>query len=244
MIKAFLLDDQDTNISVLKSQLTRYFPQVSLCGTATDSADAIPQIVAQRPDLLFLDIYMPGIDAFELLHRLEEHVPPELVFVTAYSEYALKAFEHQASGYLTKPVDAARLVLTVSKILERIQQRQALVRQEAGKVFASGEKKLALATQKGWVFVAQEAILYCESSGNYTTFFLNEGRQILVSRQIGTFEQLLPQQSFLRIHDRYIVNLKYICSYQRGSGGMLVLENGKELPVSVRRKEQLLQYFK
>ncbi len=245
MITAFILDDQDSNIIVLKSQLGKFFPGVVLCGTHTDPVSALPEIMDKKPDLLFLDIHMPGLDGFEFIQRLEGHIPAEIIFVTAYSEFALKAFEYQAAGYITKPVDATKLVLAVNKVIDRIYQRKTLSLLEERKPVQgfSEEKKLALSTQKGLVFVAPESIYYCESNGNYTLFHLQEGKQLLVSKQIGYFEQILPRQYFVRIHDRYIAGLKHIKAYQRGGGGILVLENGKELPVSVRRKEQLLKYF-
>jgi len=245
MIKAFILDDQDINIIVLKSRLVKFFPDIQLCGYSTDPLEAIRQIIDQKPDLLFLDISMPGLNGFEFLQQIERHLSPEVIFVTAYEEFALQAFEYQASGYITKPVDATKLVLTVNKVIDHIRRRKVLSLIDEGKQDRAekDEKKLVLPTQKGLIFVAPESVYYCESSGNYTTFYMSgECKQLMVSRQIGQFEQSLPQH-FIRIHDKYIVNLKYIRAYQRGNGGILVLENGIELPVSARRKKELLRYL-
>ncbi|MBL7712493.1 MAG: response regulator transcription factor [Chitinophagaceae bacterium] len=246
MIKAFILDDQDTNIILLKSCLARFFPDIQVCGSGIDPLEAIQQISSTKPDLLFLDISMPELNGFEFLQKIGGHLAPEVIFVTAYGEYALQAFEFQASGYLTKPVDTTKLVLTVNKILDHIRQRKVLTLIEEGKQdHADREgKKLTLPTQNGLLFVAADTVCYCSSSGNYTVFhMIEEPRQLLVSRQIGQFEPVLSPQGFIRIHDRYIVNLKYIKAYLRGNGGMLVLENGTELPVSARRKKLLMQYL-
>lgn len=246
MIKAFILDDQDLNITVLKSRLAKFFPDIQLCGDSTDPLEAIHQIIHQKPDLLFLDISMPGLNGFEFMQKIGDHLSPEVIFVTAYEEFALQAFECQASGYITKPVDTTRLVTTVNKVLDHIRQRKVLSLIEEGKQerVDKDDKKLALPTQKGLFFVAPEFVFFCESNGNYTTFHMNgERKQLMVSKQIGHFEQILPPQHFIRIHDRYIVNFRYIKAYQRGSGGILVLENGIELPVSTRRKKQLMKYL-
>jgi two-component system, LytTR family, response regulator len=241
MITAFILDDQPINIVVLKTQLAKFFPNIRICGTGTDPEAALSRIRELRPDLLFLDIEMPGRNGFELLPELED-CSPEIIFVTAYSTYALKAFEHQAAGYITKPVDAEKLVQVVHKVMERITGGKMLsLLQQEHKL--PEDKKLSLSTQKGFVFIDPATVCYCESSGNYTTFFLQDNKQILVSKQIGQFEQLLSPRHFVRIHDRYIINLKYVRAYLRGSGGTVILENDKELPVAVRRKEHLMKYF-
>jgi len=240
MITAFILDDQPINIVVLKTQLAKFFPNIHLCGSTTDPETAVAMIRQLQPDILFLDIEMPGCDGFGLLPALED-CRPELIFVTAFGTYALKAFEHQAAGYITKPVDAEKLVQVVSKVTERIAGNKMLTLLQEHK--QPDDKKLSLSTQKGYVFIDPATVCYCESSGNYTTFFLQDNKQILVSKQIGQFEQLLSSKYFVRIHDRYIINLKYVRAYLRGSGGTVVLENDKELPVSVRRKEHLMRYF-
>jgi two-component system, LytTR family, response regulator len=240
MITAFILDDQPINIVVLKTQLAKFFPNIRLCGSTTDPDAAIGMIGELQPDILFLDIEMPGRDGFGLLPALEGH-KPEIIFVTAYGSYALKAFEHQAAGYITKPVDAEKLVQVVNNVIDRIAGNQMRSMLQNHKL--QEDKKLSLSTQKGFVFIDPATVCYCESSGNYTTFFLQDNKQILVSKQIGQFEQLLSPKHFVRIHDRYIINLKYVRAYVRGSGGTVVLENDKELPVSVRRKEHLMSYF-
>lgn len=246
MIKAFILDDQDINITVLKSRLTKFFPDIQLCGDSTDPLEAIHQIIHKKPDLIFLDISMPGLNGFDFLQKIGGHLAPEVIFVTAYEEFALQAFEYQAAGYITKPVDSTKLVLTVNKVIDHIRRRKVLSLIEEAKQdhTDNDEKKLALPTQKGLFFVAPESVYYCESSGNYTTFYMNgECKQLMVSKQIGQYEQALPQQYFIRIHDKYIVNIKYVKAYQRGNGGILILENGTELPVSARRKKELMKYL-
>lgn len=241
-IKAMIVDDHDANITVLTTQLGRLFRQVAIVATATDPQQGVQLALELQPDLLFLDIDMPGMNGFGFLEAVGTNLQVEVIFVTAFSEFALEAFESQAAGYITKPVNSEKLFVTVNNAIERIANRKALglLGQQ---VAAGSDRKLALSTQKGLVFVDPEAIYYCESSGNYTTFFLKDNKQVLVSKQLGQFEQSLPPNRFVRIHDRYIINLAHLRSYNRGSGGSVVLENNKELPVSVRRKEGLLRHF-
>lgn len=246
MIKVYILDDQDINIMVLQSLLAKFFPDIELCGDSTDPRDAVVQIIDKKPDLLFLDVSMPGLDGFEFLQQIGDHSSLEVIFVTAYGEFALQAFEHQASGYITKPIETTRLILAVNKVIDHIRQRKALALLEDGKQDRAEkeEKKLALPTQNGLFFIAPEQVYYCESSGNYTTFYMSGPlKQLMVSRQLGQFEMSLRQQHFIRIHDKYMINLKYVKAYRRGNGGILVLENGIELPVSARRKKELMKHL-
>lgn len=245
MIKAIIIDDQDFNIVVLKSQLGKFFPEVQITAISTNPEEGLTLVLDQQPDLLFLDVHMPGLNGFDFLKKMQNDIQTEVIFVTAFGEFALEAYESQAAGYITKPVNAEKLILTVNKVISQINAKKKLSLLEEPPEFLPLQegKKMALSTQKGLVFIDPETIYYCESSGNYTTFFLKGNKQIVVSKQIGQYEQLLPKQHFLRIHDRYIINLKHLKAYNRGSGGTVVLENDKELPVAVRRKESLLKHF-
>lgn len=241
-IKALLIDDQEVNISLLRNLLKKFFSAIEIAGSSTDPLEAVSLAQTLAPDLLFLDIQMPGLNGLEVLQEIKKSVDTEVIFITAFSEYALAAYENQAAGYLTKPVNAEQFVLTVKKALEYIEARKK-TGWETSEEPLRNNGKIALSTQKGLIFVDPEAIYYGESGGNYTTFFLKEEKQVVVSKQIGYFEQLLLKKQFVRIHDRYLINLKHLRAYHRGNGGTVILENDKELPVSVRRKENLLKFF-
>lgn len=244
MIKAFIVDDQEVNTAVIKNLLKKFFPRITITAISTSATEAILLVKELQPELLFLDIHMPELNGLEFIQQIDDQ-EIEVIFVTAFSEYALEAFENQATGYITKPVSAEKFVLTVNKALEHILNKKKLFQLEKKTVLTetSNLEKLILSTQKGLIFIHPDKVYYCESNGNYTTFFLQENKQVVVSKQIGQFEMLLPKQHFVRIHDRYIINLKHIKTYQRGNGGFVILENDKELPVSIRRKENLLRYF-
>lgn len=246
MIHVLIIDDQEINCSLLNGLLETFFPNHIRSYTTSNASEALEMSESIRPDLLFLDITMPEMNGFQLLQKIRKIHQTEVIFVTAYNEFALNAFDHQAIGYITKPVVSEKLVQTVNRAIELINQKKntALVETIRQAVIpAVNDKKITLTSQKGLTFVEPSHILYCESSGNYTTFFLVNQDQIVVSKQIGSFEKKLEVHSIIRVHDRYLVNLQHVTNYLRGNGGFLVLNNGKEIPVSARRKNELMDFF-
>ncbi len=245
MIQSIIIDDEAKNIKLLQNMLAIHCPQVQVIASATDANAGIKLIHEWQPQLVFLDIEMPQLNGFEVLKELEP-VPFETIFVTAYSHYAITAFEHHATGYITKPVNSEKLIAAVLTAGKRIEEKSinknlfTLLEQNSRQ---SAPDKIPLSTSNGLVFVKLADIMYCESSGNYTSFFLADDKKIMVSRQLGEYEKLLPDSHFIRIHDKYIIQLSYIKEYIKGSGGEVVLENGKEIPVATRRKEEFLSRF-
>ncbi len=244
-INCIILDDEEMNVQLLTNMLTQHCPQVHILAAETNAKKGIALINELHPQLLFLDVEMPYMNGFETLKKLEP-VNFEVIFVTAYSKYAIEAFEHHAVGYVTKPVNTEKLVASVNAAAHRIEQ--STINKNLFSLLEQNNKqstpdKIPLSTTNGLVFVKVADILYCESSGNYTYFYLCGDKKIIVSRQLGEYEKLLPENNFTRIHDKYIINLHYIKEYRKGSGGEVVLENGKELPVAIRRKEDFLARF-
>lgn len=244
-INCIILDDELKNVQLLSNMLAQHCPQLKLLAAETNAKKGIALINELQPQLLFLDIEMPHLNGFDTLRQLEP-VNFEVIFVTAYGKYAVEAFEHHAAGYVTKPVNTEKLIAAVNSAIQRIEQKNinknlfSLLEQNAKQ---STPDKIPLSTSNGLVFVKITDIMYCESSGNYTHFYLNDNKKIVVSRQLGEYEKLLPENNFTRIHDKYIINLAYIKEYIKGSGGEVVLENGKEIPVATRRKEDFLARF-
>lgn len=252
MINAVIIDDEAKNIKLLQAMLKEHCPAVNIVATETQARNGLLLIDELQPQLVFLDVEMPHLNGFDLLKKLEP-VNFETIFVTAYSHYAVKAFEHHATGYITKPISAEKLMAAVETAVKRIEEKN--INRNLFSILEQNTKqsavpdKIPLSTNSGLVFVKLADILYCESSGNYTNFYLHgESRppaekKIMVSRQLGEYEKLLPDTNFIRIHDKYIINLSFIKEYIKGSGGDVVLENGKELPVASRRKEEFLARF-
>jgi two-component system, LytTR family, response regulator len=244
-INAIIVDDEVNNISYLKSLLQQNCPAINIVETTHRSDIALQMITMLQPQLVFMDIDMPGMTGFELLQKLEP-LTFEVIFVTAYNQYALEAFDFNAIGYVTKPIATEKLIAAVEKaskkiadkkyteqifsLLENVQQKQ-------------GGDKVALPTLQGLQFISLSKIAYCESNGNYTTFFLENNTKILVSKQLGVCEKLLPEDTFVRIHDKHLINLSKVKEYIKGNGGEVILEDGTKLIVSARRKNELLSRF-
>ncbi len=245
IISTIIIDDEPKNSKLLQQMLVMHCPQVEVLASECDAKKGLQLIGELKPQLIFLDIEMPHLNGFDLLKKLEP-VSFEVIFVTAYSQYAIQAFEHYATGYITKPVNTEKLIAAVNKAIKRIEEKNinknlfSLLEQSNQ---LAAPDKIPLSTSNGLVFVKISDILYCESSGNYTHFYLCDDKKIVVSRQLGEYEKLLPENNFTRIHDKYIINLAYIKEYIKGSGGEVVLENGKEIPVASRRKEDFLARF-
>src|SRR5258705_5980038 len=244
-ISTIIIDDEPKNIKLLQQMLAVHCPQVEIKATESDAKKGLLLIEEIKPQLIFLDVEMPHLNGFDLLKKLEP-VSFEVIFVTAFSHYAIQAFEHQATGYITKPINTEKLIAAVNTATKRIEEKNinknlfSLLEQNTRQ---QAPDKIPLSTTNGLVFVKITDIMYCESSGNYTHFYMNDNKKIVVSRQLGEYEKLLPENNFTRIHDKYIINLAYIKEYIKGSGGDVVLENGKELPVATRRKEDFLARF-
>ncbi len=244
-ISTIIIDDEPKNIKLLQQMLAVHCPQVEIKATESDAKKGLLLIEEIKPQLIFLDVEMPHLNGFDLLKKLEP-VSFEVIFVTAFSHYAIQAFEHQATGYITKPINTEKLIAAVNTATKRIEEKNinknlfSLLEQNTRQ---QAPDKIPLSTTNGLVFVKITDIMYCESNGNYTHFFMNDNKKIVVSRQLGEYEKLLPENNFTRIHDKYIINLAYIKEYIKGSGGDVVLENGKELPVATRRKEDFLARF-
>jgi len=250
MIKAILVDDEVRLLSSLQLMLERNCPQVSVAAVCRSADEAFKAINAMDPDLVFLDIAMPGKDAFELLNDLGE-VQFQIIFVTAHNQYSLRAFKFSALDYLLKPVDEEELVAAVNKaesaiVKERDLKKglQALIHNLKSQNDLSQQTKLCLATLAGFTVVSLSDIIYCEADGAYTYFYLLEDKKICVSRPLSDYELLLGEAGFLRIHKSFLVNLNHTREYRRGEGGTVILSNGAELFVSRRKKELFLEKVK
>jgi two-component system, LytTR family, response regulator len=244
-IKTILVDDEANNLQFLQSLLKSHCPSLQVLETASSAADGLLMIQELHPQLVFMDVDMPGMTGFEVLKKLEP-LSFEVIFVTAYNQYAMEAFEYNAVAYITKPIVTEKLVAAVEKAIIKIEEKKYTehIFSLLENVHQKNEHdKIALPTLQGLQFVKLSQICYIESSGNYSNFLLADNSKIMVSRQLGEYEKLLPADNFVRIHDKHIINLTCIKEYIKGSGGEVILENGARLTVAARRKDELLSRF-
>jgi two-component system LytT family response regulator len=238
MINTILIDDEPLALKHLASLIGKYCQQLSVQATADSVTEGLNQLNHFKPELVFLDIELAGSNSFELLHQVNS-LSFEKIFVTAYDNFGIQAIKHDASDYVLKPIDKTELIDAVVKAEKKIYTKRMLAQQQAmDQRGSTPNNRIALPTIDGLLFIDMNKILYCESEGRYTRFYMAENeKKILISKNIGEYEMLLPQKTFVRIHNHYIVNLSYVEKYVKGRGGYVVLTNGKMLEVSVRKKD-------
>lgn len=243
-IQAIIVDDEPAARETLLSYINKYCEGISVIGEASDVPSAIETINRLKPALVFLDVEMPFGNAFDVLENTAS-LGFETIFITAFSEYAIKAFNFSAAYYILKPVDIGELVKAVNKVKVQLSQKsQPVVSQVLYENIKNPEnKKLVLPTTTGFEVVLVKNIVRLSGSSNYTEIFLNDGKKKVVSRVLKVFEEMLNDQGFMRIHKSHIINLEQIKAYHKGRGGTVELTDGSEIEVSPNKKQELLAFF-
>lgn len=242
-LKAILIDDEHHCIETLRYELGLHCPQVEIAATASSGAEGILKINAINPDIVFLDIEMPGMSGFDMLRALGD-VDFTVIFVTAYDQYALQAFRCAAADYLLKPVVGEQLKEAVSRVQgsdspsdTRLQLEALLYNLKEGKK----SPRIALPSGRSIDLVNASDILYCNAESNYTHVFLTTNKKYTVSKTLKDVEDMLEPMDFIRIHQSYLINFDYVQKYLRDDGGYVVMQDGKHIPIAKRRKEEFLQ---
>lgn len=247
-MRAILVDDEPDGIRTLKKLLELHCPEVEIVATFSNAGAAEEKLEEIKPDLVFLDVQMPGKSGLEMLAELPE-VNFKVIFVTAHNEYVLQALQFSAVDYLMKPVDEDRLIDAVQRAKERVKQEKDSGQTETllhniNKVGSPLEMRLCLPTLKGFSVVKLEEIVYCEAQRSYTIFRLADNKSIMISKPLFDYDRLLADTIFFRIHKSFLINLIHVKEYIRGEGGTVVMSNGMEIEVSRRKKELFLQKVK
>ena len=242
MLKAVIVDDEPFCCTSLVTLLERYCPEVKVAGICHSAEDGLIAIPEKNPQIVFLDIEMPGMNGFEMLEKLSI-INFEIIFTTSYDQYAIKAIRFSALDYLLKPVDREELQKAVHKVIQRShypnpQQLEILLEKFHQPV--SPSQKIALPSMEGLQMIDVNSIICCASDSNYTTFILKNKQKIIVSRTLKEIEEMLEEYSFLRVHNSYLINLNEIDKYVKGEGGYLVMSDGSTIDVSRSKKETLL----
>jgi len=246
-MKAILVDDEPDGIRTLKKMLESHCPNVEVAATCSNAASAKQELERIRPDVVFLDIQMPGKSGLDLLTEMPEK-DFEVIFVTAHNEYMLQALQYSAADYLLKPVDEDRLIEAVQRVETRIQAEKKewteTLMHNLNKAGSPSEMRLCLPTLKGFIVVKLDDIIYCEAERSYTIFHLDGKRTVTVSKSLIEYDNLLQETQFFRIHKSFLVNLNHIKEYQRGEGGLVIMTDNAEIEVSRRKKEFFLNRMK
>ncbi|MFK7907544.1 MAG: LytR/AlgR family response regulator transcription factor [Chitinophagales bacterium] len=244
MIRTIIIDDEKNARVTLKSLLDNFSTKVQVVGEAFNLETAIELIKKSSPDLIFLDIQLKKATGFDLLQCLP-NLKSEVIFVTAYDNYAIKAFQMAAFGYLLKPVQLSELSNIIHRFEARQKQQHTINHTQIliENFDENRIKKLVIQNVNGFKVLPLEKILYLQGEVNYTRFFLANDEKVLVTKTLKEYESLLSDYGFFRIHQSYIINLSFVEEYIKGDGGIVVMENGKHLNLSRRRKQQFLTRF-
>ena len=241
MLDAVIVDDEIKALQSLSWELTNFSDEINVNASFTDPFEALTYLEKNTPHCLFLDIEMPTMDGFQFIQKLTNKNFP-VVITTAYNQYAIKALKNEAIDYLLKPIDTDDLKDTIVKIRKFNAKNYTAERLE--KILLSfndkaNHKKITFNTDGKLVFLNSEEILYAESDGNYSTIFLTDGQKIVLTKKLKEVNELLPSNSFFRIHNSYIINLNKIKEFLK-TDGYVILESNHKIPVSRQKKSDFL----
>lgn len=245
MLRAILVDDEINSTDVLHWQLNTYCPSVNVLCECNTPEDALEKISTLQPDVVFLDIEMPGMNGFELLSKLKP-LTFDVIFITAYNQFAVKAFRENAADYLLKPVEKEDLKAAVEKVMQREKHQATEKLDSMLKIFKEqmrATRKIALPTNDGIAFLNVDQIIRIESESNYSFVFLVSGEKVCITKTLKQVEEALEDQPFYRVHQSHIVNLHHIQKFVREDGGYLVMSDRSNITVARQRKEGFLELF-
>jgi two-component system LytT family response regulator len=236
MLKAVILDDEIRGSKLLSQKLQSFGDELQVIGIFNEPVKALDAIIALDPDVLFLDVEMPGINGFQFLERLGSF-NFEVIFTTAYDSYTLEALRLSAVDYLMKPVDEEDLQTAITRLRKRVTGKMKQLNQKSEVL----NTRLALPTAEGIYIIDKTTIIRVEAMSNYSVFLLTDNKKIIVSKTLKEYEAQLSDDFFMRINRSVIANLRYVVKYRKGDGGTLEFSDGAEVEVSSQRKEMLLQ---
>lgn len=243
MIRCVIVEDEEMARNVLKSLLAQYCPDVMVCAEADDVVSGKNMIETFRPDLVFLDIEMPGGSGFKLLTSME-NIDFEVVFITAYEQFAIKAIRHDALDYILKPIDPKELVAAVEKVNEA-KYKKTLKKQYDNLLKNLNPeqlvvRKISLSTADKIHLIDVDDIIRCESDNYYTIIFFKDGTNLMVSKTLKEIDQKLEEYDFVRTHKSHLVNMRCIMNFIKDEM-MVLMTDGTKVPVSKRKKEKILE---
>ena len=243
MLKTVIIDDDYISRMILREMLEKFLDNIEILGEAGSVVGGIKLIEDSNPDLVLLDISLPDGTGFDLLDKLKK-IDFKLIFITAYSEFAIKAFKYSTFDYIIKPLDVDDLIKAITRIpqIEKTDTNTSVrsLRKNLLSPIEKSSKTVALPESNGFAIIKVEDIIRCEGKRNYTRIIFTQGKEKIVSRTLLEFEHLLTPHGFVRIHRSHLVNILYVVRYIKSEGGMVELKTGELLKVSPKHKENLL----
>jgi two-component system, LytTR family, response regulator len=247
-IKTILIDDELPGLSILEHYCSEYTPELHIIGAYNDPFEALEKIQKLKPELVIMDIQMPNMNAFELLSK-SIYKAFDIIFTTAYDEYAITAFKYSATDYLLKPINEDLFVDAVNKVIKKNKSKSDNSNLETllhnfNQMHNYFGMKLCITDAQGFQVIELGNILYCEAEGSYTKFHLNNNKTLLSSKSLAEYEPILGDKNFFRIHKSYIVNLSQVLEFNKRNGGEVIMPNGQSIEVSRRKKNEFIELMK
>lgn len=244
MLKALIIEDEQKSREMLAMLVEKNCPQLQIAGLAKNVKEGIELINSTKPDLIFLDISMPDGTGFDLLEAVQGK-KFELIFTTATDKHALKAIKYSACDYLLKPIDIDELKLAVEKVLQKknsapsMDNLQFLIQQL--KKADDNYQKITLPTGNAYEIINIKDIIRCEADASYTHFHLVGGKKLMVSASLKHYEDLLPENEFIRVHHQHLINMQHVTRYLKQDGGYAVMSDGTQIEISRRKKDAFME---
>jgi two-component system, LytTR family, response regulator len=247
MINTIIIDDEAKSRQIIREFLVKYCHDIHVTHEAASGEEAYELIISAKPDLVFLDIEMPYENGLDFLKRFDR-IFFEIIFITAYQEYAIQAIRACALDYLLKPLSIAELKEATTKAAARIAGKQSekqyeLLLQNIRSGSQTEHHKLAIPTHDGLEFIDQKDIISLEADGSYTNIKLSGGKRSLSTRSLKEYEDILPASTFLRVHHSHMINLAHIKQYHKGEGGYVVMSDSSTVDISKRKKKEFMDRF-
>ncbi|WP_425076825.1 LytR/AlgR family response regulator transcription factor [Psychroserpens sp. S379A] len=243
-LRAVIVEDERHSRETLKNLLEEFCVDITVIGTAANVNDAIKTIKELKPDVVFLDIELQTGTGFDVLSQVS-HLNFEVIFTTAFEQYAIKAVKFSSLDYLLKPIDLDELQLAVNKA--QTKKNQAVYKKQLETLMLNLKlqkpklNKICLATSDGFEFIEINDIIYCKAEGSYTIFKLKNSEKLLVSKNLKEYENLLLEQGFMRVHNSFLINLKEVKKYMKADGGYIIMNNNDTVSISRSRKLDFLK---
>ncbi|MDY0103248.1 MAG: LytTR family DNA-binding domain-containing protein [Lentimicrobium sp.] len=242
MISVVIVDDEPKARETIAKLLALSPVKVNVIGAADDIASGFETINHLSPQLVLLDINLPDGTGFDLLKKFEK-INFQVVFITAHEEYAIQAFKCSALDYVLKPINSADLFRAIERANERLSNDEMAGKLNVLLSNLDKLRKIVLKTAESIHIINVDNIIRCESDVNYTTFFLINGKRLLVSKPLKDYDELLCPAGFFRTHQSHLINLDHMLRYDKNDGGYIVMDDNSPVPVSTRRKEALFELF-
>lgn len=244
MIRTLIIEDEQKSMEMLAGIIQKNCPDLSIVGLARNVKEGVEMIESLKPELVFLDISMPDGSGFDLLEKVSGH-KFELIFATASDQHAIRAIKYSACDYLLKPIDIEELKEAVNKVVQKkrsspnMENLQFLIQhlKKADENF----QKITLPTGNAYEIVNIKDIVRCEADGSYTTFYLADKRKLMISVGLKHYEELLPENDFIRVHHHHLINMNHVVRFLKEDGGYAIMSDGSKIEISRRKKETFME---